>query len=834
MKTSSLVRMRVAQKLLWRDWKSGELNILLASLLLAVATVTSISLFTSRIHNSINEEASHFLAADAKISGSQIIPNNWRDEALEAGIQTAHITRFRAMTFFNDEMTLTQVKAVSDNYPLKGELSISDQPYQASTQVAHGPRPGEAWLAPRLFGVLGVQPGDKVSIGDADFTVSASLNKEPDSGQSLFGVSPRVMINIEDVERTRSVQVGSRVGYDLLLKADDQYIANFKALVESQLGEHFRWTGIESENRGIGSALSRAERFLLLTGCLSVVLSGVAIALAARRYAKRQHNQVAILKTLGTSPRNILGLYSLHILLIGLLSLIIGAFLGWFLHWGIITALGSLIPTELAAPSLTAYSTGAITGFIALWAFAAPPIFSLHQVLPASILREEKDQTLSAGWSGGIGALAILVLMFFYSRDIQLTLIVAAGVSACLLGVGSLSAILILLTKKIGKKLSYTWRLGLSNLQRHQRFNALQIMIFSVLLMLLFILLTVRTTLIGQWQQQLPENTPNHFAFNIFPEETDAIKRFFDEQSILPNPFYPMTRGRVIKVNDKETSEILKDSDSGINYVRELNLTWSLTPGEDNQIIAGEWWDDQTETSGELLVSAEEDYAAGLGITIGDSIEFSVAGEKITARVSSIRSVQWDSMNPNFYMIFNQAILNGVGANWITSFYLTPEQKPFLNKLSRSFPTVSLVELDQTIGQIQSIISKVSMAIEFILFLVLASGFLVLITSIQATLDVRFQESAIFRTLGANRKLVRKTLLIEFCTLGWLAGLLATFGTELCMYFLQTRVFSLDYTSQPLLWVWGPLLSALLIGTIGWTSTRSVTNTPPLNVLRAI
>ncbi len=820
----------LALTLLWRDWKSGELNILLASLLLAIATVTSISLFTSRIHNSIYTEAATFLAADATVSGTQEIPEEWSEKANTLSLNTSTVTNFRAMAFSEAGMTLTQVKAVDQHYPLLGNLEISDKPFTSSDRVSNGPKPGTAWLAPRLFGALKVNKGDTISIGDADFIVEASLNREPDSGQSLFGVSPRVMIHRDDLAATNAVQVGSRVSYSLLIAGKKNTIEEYKNWINKKLGNHFSWTGVEGSNRAVGGALNRAERFLLLTGCLSVVLSGVAIALASRRYAQRQNNNVAILKTLGLGPRNIVFIYIWHLALIGISALALGGLLGWALHLGILRALGDLIPTSLSAASWAAYTTGGITGIVSLWAFAAPPIMSLRHVAPASILRDEKASGFSQRISAVIGVIAVVFLMLLYSQDIALTAIVSLGASACIVGVGTLGTLLIHVSKKLGTHLNYQWRLGLANLQRHQRFNALQIMIFSVLLMLLFILLTVRTTLINQWQSQLPDDAPNHFAFNIFPSDIPKIDSFFKDHAITAQPFYPMTRGRLVEVNGEDAKPIIENKTNNLNYKRELNLTWSNTYGSDNSIIDGKWWSDSSST--ELLVSAEEEYAKGIGLDIGDTVTFSVAGANVTAKVSNIRSVQWDSMNPNFFMIFNRAINEGASANWITSFYLPSDKKPLLNILSREHPTISLIEIDQTIQQIQSIIQKVSMAIEFILILVLASGALVLITSIQATLDVRVMESAIFRTLGAKKALIRKVLLIEFGMLGFLAGVLAVIGTEACMYFLQTRVFDLAYQAQFHMWLWGPALATCLIGVIGWASTRNVVVTPPLQVLR--
>lgn len=828
-------KQNIALTLLWRNWKSGELNILVFSLLLAIATVTSISLFTNRIHNSIYQEASQFIAGDARVSGSLPIPKIWQDEAHLRALNTAKVLNFRAMAFSEDEMTLTQVKAVSSAYPLKGNLAISDQPYTSSDIVTQGPRPGEAWIAPRLFDALNVSTGQAVTIGQAEFIVKASINKEPDSGQSLFGVAPRIMIHIDDVERTGAVQVGSRVGYSMLLSDEsdtDADIESYKEWLEPRLENHHRWTGVKDGNRGVGSALDRAERFLLLAGCLSVVLSGVALALAARRYAKRQQNQVALLKTFGKTPNQITRLYGINLLAIGTIGLIAGTALGVILHGGIFALLGNLMPEDLAPASASAYWIGSITGIISLWAFAAPPLFSLRNVSPASILRDDNKALLHAGWSMAIGLASIVLLVLLYSRDLKITAIISVGALACILGVGVLSNALINLTKRFGHRLGKSWNLGFANLKRHKQFNALQIVIFAILFLLLFVLITVRTSLIGQWQNQLPDNAPNHFVFNIFPEETDSIRDFFAQRSIEHSPFYPMIRGRVINVDEEATKTLAQNANNRMNYERELNLTWSSTFGEDNSIVAGEWWS-ENDPDEALLVSVEAEYASGLAIDLGDVIEFSVAGATVHAKVTSLRSVHWDSMNPNFFMIFNKPIANGVGANWLTSFFIPPEQKSFINDISRAYPTISVIELDQTLKQIQDIIAKVSLAIEFILLLVLCSGILVLITSIQATLDVRLKESAILRTLGGSRQLVRKTLLIEFCSLGVLAGILGALGMELCMFFLQTRVFDLSYEPQPIIWVLGPAFSALLIGSIGWLSTRKVINVPPLTILRA-
>ncbi|PCK09593.1 MAG: ABC transporter permease [Alteromonadaceae bacterium] len=838
--------MRLALRLLFRDGRSGKLNILWVSLLLAIATVTSISLFTNRIQHSLYDEASHLLAADISISGTLPIPEEWRQRAQEQPLESANFIAFRAMVFSEEGMQLSQVKAVSDTYPLKGELSISDQPYIASQKVKHGPPPGVAWVAPRLFDALTVSTGGNITIGEAEFSIGASLNKEPDNRSGLFGGSPRVMIHLDDVPRTQAVQVGSRIDYHWLLAADNSEIATFSEWLEPQLGEHHRLTNIDSANRSFQNTMARARGFLLLAGCLSVILSAVAIALAARRYSKGQQTQVALLKTLGKTPRDITLIYIVQLLTIGLITLVIGSALGWLLHELLLRLLTGFMPQGLSKASLSAYWVGGVTGFVSLWAFAAPPLLALRKTSPGSILREQSSSALHAGWSFFIGFMATISLVYFYSQDIKLTLILTFGALACVLGVGLISSLLIIVINAILKRtqtikndgslslqLPPQIKLGLTNLQRHHKFNVLQIMNFSILFLLLLVILTASTRLLDQWRDQLPPETANHFAFNIYPDDIEAVSAMLSDADVKFSPFYPMTRGRVSKVNEDTLSDRVKQHKGRANYRRELNLTWSNQLGSDNKIKSGQWWQEGEKTE-KLMVSAEHEYAEGLGISVGDTLTFSIAGQTVSAEVASLRKVQWDSMNPNFYMVFNQAPLDGATGNWLTSFYLAPENKNFLNQLARTFPTVSLIEIDQTIKQIQEVISKISRAIEFIMVLILGSGLLVLISSIQSTLDLRFQESAILRTLGASRSLVRDSLLVEFCTMGLLAGLLASVGAELSMYFLQTNIFNLQYVINGWAFVYGPLSASLLIGFTGWMSTRKVIHTPPLHVLREV
>lgn len=824
----------LALKLLWRDWRSGELNILIAALMVAVTTVTSIGLFSDRIRNSIQDEAGSLLAADAQIRSRSANPisEELRQQAAAAGLATADIVTFQAMAFGNDDaLQLSAVKAVSAEYPLKGELVIADQPFGAGQSVHTGPPPGEAWIISRLFLSLGIGIGDTIGVGDANLTVTAALITEPDEAGSFFDFNPRVMINVADVGQTGAVQLGSRARYRLLLGGD---VEPFRAQVEDGLRPEYRWADVRDANEGVTSALDRAESFLLLAGSLGVMLAGVALALASRRYASRQLSHVALLKTLGLTPNAIARLYAGNLLILGVVTVVAGLALGWVLHWAFLELASGLLPRELEPAGWRPMWIGLLTGMVCLMAFAFPPVWVLREVPPAKVLRSELEGgTLSQRMVVVIGAVAVIGLVWFYSADVLLTAALLGGGLIALLGVSLMAAVLIRVVRRYGSRLGTTWRLGLSNLQRHSRQNAFQIMVFSIALMLLFILTLLRSSLIGEWQQQLPEGAPNHFAFNIFEDEISGFQGILDANSVQREPLYPMIRGRLTEVNNETLSDRLDRLEpSGDDFRRELNLTWSDTLADDNAVVDGEWW--QPGDAERNLISVEQDFAEQLDVDLGDELTFTIGGQPVDVTVKSIRTVQWDSLAPNFYVIFSGPILDGAGAAYITSFYLDADQKPLLAELVRQHPTVSVIEVDAIIRQIQDIVGQVTVAVEFILGLVLVAGFIVLLASVQATLDVRLMESAILRTLGARAGLVRGGLWIEFASLGALAGLLGALGAEVALAYFQTQMLNLDWTPHLLLWVTGPILGGLVIGTIGVVSTRRVIKVPPMVVLRSV
>ncbi|MEJ2073484.1 MAG: FtsX-like permease family protein [Reinekea sp.] len=811
---------RLSLKLLWRDWRGGELNVIVVALLVSVMTVTGIGLFSDRIQNSILDEASSLLAADAQITGSQPIPDEWQLDAQALKLKTAYLVRFQAMAFGrNNAAQLSSVKAVSDEYPLKGQVEVSDVPFGMPRRVISRPGPGEAWVNSRIMASLNLQVGDVVGIADADFTVSKVLISEPDNTGSGFGFSPSILVNLRDVERTGSVQTGSRVSYSLLLAGD---VEPFHKQWQQLETPHHRWRSVEDASERVTETLEKADSFLLLAGSLGVVLAGVALALSSRRYATRQLSHVALLKTLGLTPDNISLLYSGSLAVLAIVVVAVGMVAGWLFHWVFLEVFSGMLPRELAPATAKPIVIGFVTGVICLLAFSLPPIWALRHTPPAKVLRDDiAGGTVSRWRSTALGAAAVCALVFLYSQSLFITgVLILAGTTA-IVGVSLLARLSIIFARRLGGNFGVTWRLGLANLYRHGNQNSFQIMIFAVVLMLLFMLTLLRTSLLHEWRNQLPQGTPNHFAFNIFEDERDGFQAFLAEHNIQSTPLYPMIRGRLIKIGDENIQQrIERLNPEGDDYRRELNNTWSQNLAEDNKIVEGEWFDATDQQK--LLISIEQEFAKHLEINLGDELTFAFGGQQVTAPVDNIRTVDWSSLSPNFYIIFSSQVLGGRGAVYLTSFYLSDSQKPLLVELLRQYPTMSVIEVDLILKQLQSIIEQVTSAVEFILALVLLAGCVVLVASIQATLDNRLQESAILRTLGAKARLVQGALAIEFLTLGGLAGLLAAVCAEIGLYFLQTELLDINFAPNIWLLLTGPIIGAVTIGVVGLLATRRV------------
>lgn len=823
----------LALRLLWQGAGGRSAVMLVLSLIVAVAVVATLTLTTDRLQRLIYSKASHYLAADARVSGSLPIPAQWYASAQELGVETASASTFRAMLFGSDEsMQLGAVKAVSSEYPLKGDLLVADVPFAQGVAHLSGPQPGEVWLTSRLFAALDIAVGDSLSIGDADFVVTKALIQEPDSPQSIIGFAPRALIHQNDVERTGAIALGSRVNYSMTLVGNLTAISALEERLASELGSHFKWRSAGEGDGPDAGVFQRITNYVMLVAALALVLGAVAIALAADEFARSQYRNVALLKTLGLAPRAVLQVFTWQLSVLAALGAAVGLLLGWLFQLGLLKLIEDLMPNYLPPPDWTAFAIPVLSGIAILLLFAGPRFWQLHKVVPAAVLRAQAMPTKTAHWWMGLAAIMVLVALL--TRHITLTLfasvaLIVAFFAVRLIVIGSFGVLRRWHTHSKGAV-----RLGLGQWLNYRDQNATQATVFGLIFMVLFSVYSARTHLLLAWQQQIPEGAPNHFIFNIYDHQKSDVKTFVETNAQNTSPFYAMTRGRVVQVNAIEWKEQLDASphEQKMNYERELNLTWSTELQDDNEVVSGQWWNSVADDS-PLLISIEKDYAQGANIVVGDKLVVSLSGQSVTAEVSNIRSLSWQSMRPNFFIIFNRKPLPFVASNWITSFYLAEENKLAVNTLIQKFPSITLIEIDQTLKTIKGLVDQLGQAVEYLLGLMVLAALMVLMTGMLVTLPLRLRTSALMRAFGAGSRVIRRALWVEFLILGFIAGCVACIGAELIVRFWLAGALQLKNIGFLDVWLWGIPLVMCVLATTGVLATRKSLTVAPSQLLKA-
>ena len=833
---------QLALRLFRRDWRAGELTTLAQALVVAVTIMTAVSLFADRLRAALWTQSSTFLAADRVLEGTSPLPENWPEDWWEQigdiGVERSRTVRFISMVFSDTRSRFASVKAVDDDYPLRGKLKTASGLSNEATVAAHGPAPGEVWLEPRLIPALDTAVGATLEVGAAGLRIGRIIDREPDRGGGFDDVGPRVMMHLDDLDSTEVVQPGSRVTYRYLFAGDSAQLARLDALVQTRLkGSGFRYLDAYSAVRGIGRVLRRVERFLLMGGLLGILLAGMAITLTGRRYAMRHFDHIALMKSFGATTRDIGRLFALIMALLLLSATAVGLLAGTGIQFLIAFVLRDWMPPELPPPGLRPFLVGGLTGGLCLLAFALPSLLRLCATPPIRVIRRDFEHAKSGFiLQYGLGSAGFVALLLWYSRDLTLAGVIVGGIGVTSLLFGGLILAVLNSGRALGMRTSSPWRLALSGMQRRRQESVLQILAFGLAMMLLLTLILMRTSLLAEWRERLPEGAPDHFMINISPDEKSPIEEALRERGIRASTLYPIVRGRAVAVNGLDVGRHVRatgDSDRPAPAAGfERNLTWSATVPHGNEIIDGAWWGENH--AGDPLISLEKSWATRNGIGVGDNVDFLIQGRPVSARVASIRELDWNTMRPNFFIVFSPQPPDAYAPTYMTSFFLPQADKLFLNELLRKWPTVTVIEIDSIVERLQSIMDQGALAVQIMLLLILIAGVLVLLTGIQAGMEERVRQQAIIRTLGANHRLVMKSLICEFCTMGALAGLLAATGTEITAWALQTQVFRLGYTPHPWLWVVAPAVGIAAVGGIGTLATRGLMRLPPgLTLMRS-
>ncbi|MBB1611103.1 MULTISPECIES: ABC transporter permease [Pseudomonas] len=821
----------LAVRQLLRDARAGELRVLFFALLVAVAASTAIGYFGARLNGAMLLRATEFLGADLLLEGSSPARPEQLDSGLKLGLDHARIVEFSSVIATDNAIQLSSIKAVDGAYPLRGQLKSAAAPYGVE-EPGGGPAPGDAWVEPRLLTALDLKIGDSIDVGMKTLRLARVLTYEPDRAGNFYSLTPRVLINLQDLQATGVVQPGSRVSFKELWRGPAPALEAYRQQIKPALAANQRLQDARDGNQQIGGALGKAERYLNMASLVAVLLSGVAVALSANRFAARRFDASALLRCLGLSRRETMLLFSVQLGVLGLLASLSGALLGWLAQLGLFYLLHDLLPNDVPPGGLLPAIAGIGTGLVALTGFALPPLAALGRVPPLRVLRRDLLPIPSSTWMiYGAALLALGLIMWRLSLDLVLTFALLGGGLLAALVLGGLLLLLLQSLRRLLARAALPWRLGLGQLLRHPLAAAGQSLAFGLILLSMALIALLRGELLDTWQNQLPKNAPNYFALNILPAEKQAFSERLVQLSAPSAPLYPVVPGRLVSINGEPVREIVSKDSSGDRAIqRDLSLTWAADLPSGNSIIEGSWWSAQPD-DGLPGVSVEAKVAQSLKLKLGDHLTFTVAGANREARVTSLRSINWDNFQPNFFMIFQPGTLKDLPATYLTSFYLSPGHDQQIVELSRAFPAVTILQVEALLEQLRSILAQVTLAVEYVLLFVLAAGMAVLFSGLQATLDERIRQGALLRALGAERQLLVKARRIEFGLLGAVSGLLAALGCELVSLVLYRFAFDLPWHPHPWLLLL-PLVGALLVGGAGVFGTRRALNASPLNVLR--
>ncbi len=832
---------------LWRDLRSGELNLLIVSVVLAVAALTAVGFFSDRLQAGLWRDARQLLGGDAVVVSDKPTAEYFQKKAQEFGLKTNATLSFPSMARADDakggETKLVALKAVSEGYPLRGQMILQNPQSggaannQSATRLTRDvPQAGQAWVDPALLEVLNLQMGDAIWLGEKSFQIAALIHREPDRGAAFMNFAPRVMIHQADVPATGLIQPASRISYRMAVSGDvsqvnvQQFLKWARAEVDKPEVRGIQVESMESGRPEMRQTLDRAEKFLNLVALLAALLCAVAVALAARTFASKHLDACALLRVLGQSQKTLSVAYAFEFITAGMVASLLGVLLGYGVHHAFVWLLAGLVDAQLPPSTIAPALLGLGMGLTLLLAFGLPPVLQLAKVPAMRVIRRDMGGLQAA--SVGVlltGLFGFAGALMWASRDLKLGLMTVGGFAmATLLFAGATWLVLKLLRKWVPSDTAPRWLLlATRQVMARPVYAVVQVSALSIGLLALVLLVLLRTDLINSWRKATPVNAPDRFVINIQPDQTKAFQVSLKQAGVTGYDWYPMIRGRLVAVNGNAVSPSDYTDDRAKRMVdREFNLSARSAKPEHNPVVQGQWKEGERDA-----VSIEIGIAKTLGLKMGDRLRFDVGGVISEGRVTSFRKVDWGSMRANFFVIYPVDNLPDVPLSYMAAFK-TPDVPAFERNLLQQFPNVTSVDLRATFTQIQNVLDQVIRAVEFLFAFTLMAGLLVLTAAVTSTREERKREFAIMRALGATGRLLSQVQTAELMGVGLLAGFLASLVAELVGWGLAKFVFEFEWTASLWVPVAGALTGALLAWIAGWWGLAEVLRQPVSQTLR--
>lgn len=835
--------MNLSVRLAWTQtlslWRSGVLRVLVFSLVLAVTAISAIGFFTQRVETALNQQGGLLLGGDLAVLSDHAIPDAFLTRAKNQAIATAKTYEFASMVVFRESSQLAEIKAVEQTFPLRGDLTLGKNTADLGKVVKRSPKTGSVWVEPRLANLLNIKVGDELEIGERKFHVGAILIREPSRGGDMFGFAPRLMMNAADLPSTKLIQYGSRVKYQLLLAASPQKINQYFAQTKPTLSRGEKIQDVRNARPEIKSALDKAQQFLGLSAMVSVILAMVAMLLASLPYIKQSLDTFALMRCFGASKSTVLQVLAIQTILIAFFSALLGVLLGFIVQFGLAKLAGSLFLESLPPASSTPVFIGLAASIAMMFAVVLPHAWQMRNLTAMNILRRETlAQPISAQAKFLPAALVMCAMIFWQARDIKLAASTILALALLCVAIVGFSYVLVTLANRLfmlspKSQVLNDMKLGVLGLKRRFGLSTVQMIGFSMGLMVLMLLALIRGDLIRNWQESLPIDAPNRFIINIQPNQINGVKQFFEKQEIKGGSIFPMVRGRLISKNGKEIGATQWQDERAKHLAeREFNLSWTAQMQSDNQLLSGRWW--TPKEYGKPYISIEQDLAKTLGIHLGDKLLFDVAGDPLMLTVTSLRKVNWDTMRANFFAVTPPGVLDNYSANYISSFHLPIDADTAMNQLIRSYPNLTVIDVAALMQQVRGIMQKMSSTIEYVFAFSLLAGLAVLYAALIATREERIAEATLMRVFGASRRQVSVAYVAEFACIGLVSALIATIAANLLAYYISTQLLNIPFQFNAMLAFSITLIAAFIIPLAAWIGLRGFLNVPARQLLNSI
>ena len=808
-----------ASKWFYRSLKKGDWLWLIIAVIIASATVTVVKQLGETVQQSMLRKAAESMGADYLIKSSRPIDIKWQQQAENFGLKTRQSISIVTMALAKDkneqqQFQLVQLKGVSSPNPLRGELAPNKiLPFSNLTSDS-------IWIEPKLISLMQINESSLINLGTKQFSISGSVDG-PQLINPMANFAPQIWMDIEQLKKIELIGPGSRVSYELSLAGTDKEVNRFSKLIENNKEPHWQLLSAKAPSEDLGNSLDTAWLFLDLSALSAVLVAGMSILIASRFYLTRWKNSMALMRAFGASNATMTRLFAFQLTWIAFFSSLIGVIIGYLLTLLITPYLADYFTPLVIANPTPAILIGFFSGLLVLWTFAWQAFQTAIKTSPIQILKSVPVQTHYIHWFISFFLLLVLISLML---DIDSIVWIVLGIILISFALFAAS-VLLLKSMLFLQRYSRGWfKIALSNLTKEPGLVQIQLVSVGMVLFVLMLMTFVRQDLLQNWQASLPENTPNTFVMNIQPSQKEQV------DTILGNMQYktdaPMVRARLIKINNQELLVEQQSNERAKRLLqREANIAVMSKIPEHNTIV-----EQQIEKRSELpKVSVEQGIAELFNIKLGDNLQFNIAGQKLEYHVSSIRKVQWQSFQLNFFFIIEPVPERALPLSYLSNFHLPKLSADSNNdiaseltkQLAITTPGVLLIDVRKIMLQIQDIMTQASWAVSALYAFTLLASIGVLFTATLASQQSRIQNWLLLRTIGAKNNTIIKIGLTEFAFLGGLAGFLAASFAQVSSLLISQYLLKTEPVFSPALWLASIIIGSLLFLLIGlitqWT-----------------